>query len=85
MECIDATYVLSTTEAWQYNKTHGQLEYTGEGNRFNYKKINGNKILFKIPVNMKSETDKLAIKISKFNEKEKQILKIENAHIRSEF
>ncbi|MBP6237655.1 MAG: hypothetical protein KA270_09975 [Saprospiraceae bacterium] len=85
MECPNATYVLSTTEAWQYNKTHGQLEYTGEGNRFNYKKINGNKILFEIPVNMKSETDKLAIKISKFNEKEKQILKIENAHIRSEF
>jgi len=85
MECPDATYVLSVTEAWQYNKIHEQLEYTGEGNRFNYKKINGNKILFEIPVNMKSETDKIAIKISKFNQKEKQILRIENAHIRSEF
>ncbi len=83
MECPNPTFVLSTTEAYQFDNIHGTLDYVGEGNRFNYKKIEGQKLLFETPVNLKSNVAKLVVKVSKFNQKEKDILQISNAHIRT--
>lgn len=85
MECPDATYVLSSTEAWQFDGNHNSLDYIGEGNRFNYKRIEGNKILIETPINIKPNANKVVIRVTKFNQKKKHDLKIENAQIRSVF
>ncbi len=85
MECPDATYVLSSTEAWQFDGNHNSMDYVGEGNRFNYKKIDGNKILIETPINIKPNVNKVVVRVTKFNQKKKPELKIENAQIRSVF
>jgi hypothetical protein len=85
MECLDASFVLSTTEIWQFDQNHNLLDYIGEGNRFNYKKIEKNKFLFETPLSLKQETTKIVIKVTKHNEKEKDILKISDAVLKSKF
>lgn len=85
MECLDPAYVLSTTEIWQFDQNHNSLDYVGEGNRFNYKKVNGNEFLFEAKVNIKPDTKKVVFKIAKFNQKENQSLKIRDAKFTSNF
>jgi len=85
LECKDPTYVLSTTEVWQFDTNHNAVDYTDGGNRFNYKRIEGNKILIETPVSIKPNSNKLVIRVVKFNQKEKHDLNIENANIKSLF
>lgn len=85
MECLDPAYVLSTTEIWQFDQNHNTLDYVGEGNRFNYKKIEGNEFFFEAKVNIKPATKKVVFKISKFNQKENQQLNIKGAKFSSNF
>lgn len=44
-----------------------------------------NKILIETPINIKPNATKVLIRVTKFNQKEKHNLNIENAHIRSTF
>ncbi|MBP6447423.1 MAG: hypothetical protein KA341_11510 [Saprospiraceae bacterium] len=85
LECNDATYLLSTTDAWQFDINHNAIDFINEGNRYNYKRIEGNKILIETPINIKPNATKVLIRVTKFNQKEKHNLNIENAHIRSTF
>lgn len=85
MECPNPTYVLSNTEIWLFDQNHNSLDYVGEGNRFNFKKVNEMEYLFTAKVNIKEGTKKVIVKVSKFNQKEKHDLKIRDAVIYSHF
>lgn len=85
MECPDPTYVLSTTELWQFDQNHNQLDYVGEGNRFNYKKATDTEYLFTAKISVKNDTKKIVLKVAKYNQKEKHELKIREAILYSNF
>jgi hypothetical protein len=85
MECPDPTYVLSTTELWQFDQNHNQLDYVGEGNRFNYKKSTDTEYLFTAKISVKNDTKKIVLKVAKYNQKEKHELKIREAVLYSNF
>ncbi|MBC7886230.1 MAG: hypothetical protein H7X99_12190 [Saprospiraceae bacterium] len=84
LECTDATRVHAITEVWQFDGHDHSLEYIGEANRFNYKRYDGNKLLIEIPVNIKSETVKLVVRISKDHQKEKEDLHITDGFLRKQ-
>ncbi|MEZ4909548.1 MAG: hypothetical protein R2774_01670 [Saprospiraceae bacterium] len=85
LECPDATYVLSNTEVWQFDKLDAKVDYIGEANRFNYKQIDGNTLRIEIPIHVKESTTKIAIKVSKFNQKKNNELIFSNVQFKSLF
>lgn len=85
MTCPDPTYVLSTSEIWQFDQNHNMLDYVGEGNRFNYKMATETEYLFTAKINIKENTKKVVFKISKFNQKGKHNLNIRQAILKSDF
>jgi hypothetical protein len=85
MTCPDPTYVLSTSEIWQFDQNHNMLDYVGEGNRFNYKMATATEYLFTAKINIKENTKKVVFKISKFNQKGKHNLYIRQAILKSDF
>lgn len=70
IDAPDATRVHSVTEVWTLDGLGNHLDYIGEANRFNYKKIEGQKLLIQIPVNVKSGTIKIIVRISKDRQKQ---------------
>jgi len=68
--------VSSITEIWQFDDVHGQLEYVGEANRFNYKSLSANKMRIDIPFVLKDLTSKLIFRVSIEKMKSSQNLEI---------
>jgi len=64
------TDINSITEVWQITKDHQNAEQFSVRNNYHYKKISGNRLFIEIPLVIKPETDKIAIRIYKDRQKE---------------
>lgn len=85
IECPDATYVLSNTEIFQFDQNSNLLDYIGEGNRFNYKRIEGNKLWITTPFTIKPNTSRVVFRVRKYNQKKHHQLTIDDAEFVSMF
>ena len=59
------TDINSITEVWQITKDHQNAEQFSVRNNYHYKRITGDRLFIEIPLVIKPETDKIAIRIYK--------------------
>lgn len=76
LEATDATRILSTTEVFQFDQHSGLVGYNYEGNRQNYKDIQGNNVTISLPIFIKNETTKVVIRYQKFNQRQNQDIRL---------
>ncbi len=81
IEAVQAGQVHVITEVWQYDANHNQLDYLGEANRFNYKRMEGNRLWIETPVKFRSDASKIVLRVSKDQMKEQEELRITGQEI----
>jgi hypothetical protein len=82
LECLDHTYLMSTTRIIQYDQSGQPIKEDFFGNRHRYVEINGSILRMELPIHVPAEAHRIEIQFDKFKLDDKDRIKVAEAALK---